>query len=32
VLASDVEIMEHTAAIDALIDDGGGVIGVIAVA
>jgi L-aspartate oxidase len=30
VLASDVEIMEHTAAIDALIDDGGGVIGVIA--
>jgi L-aspartate oxidase len=30
VLASDVEIMEHTAAIDALLDDSGDVVGVIA--
>jgi L-aspartate oxidase len=30
VLASDIEIMEHTAAIDALLDDGGNVVGVIA--
>jgi L-aspartate oxidase len=30
VVASDVEIMEHTAAIDALIDDVGDVVGVIA--
>jgi L-aspartate oxidase len=30
VLASNVEIMEHTAAIDALLDDGGDVVGVIA--
>jgi L-aspartate oxidase len=30
VLASDVEIMEHTAAIDALLDDSGDVVGVVA--
>lgn len=30
VLASDVEIMEHTAAIDALLDDRGDVVGIVA--